>query len=66
MANFFYKDLSKAEFDLKLFSRMNLNEGRALFLLCGADGMSIEREQPDATHLITAIAIDGILFSPSK
>ena len=62
MNKFIYTELAKAEFDLKLFSKLNMNEGRLLYLKSDADGFEITREQP-ATRMIVSIAIDGIIFA---
>lgn len=62
---FIYKELSQAESDLRLFSDMNKNEDRLLFLICGPEGMHISQQlglTVEKIPLITAIAINGFMF----
>lgn len=58
-----YTEMAKAEQDLKLFSSMHMNEDKPLYLVCTPSGMVILRE-PTAVNLISAIALNGVLFEP--
>lgn len=55
-----YKELSEAEHDLKLFSNMNMNEDKTLYLVVIPMGMQIVKEPGDVA--IEAIARNGKLF----
>lgn len=59
---FVYKDHAKAMSDLELFSQMNYNEDRFLYLCAVIGGWVITKE----IGLIVAIAFNGTVFTPHK
>jgi hypothetical protein len=67
MANemFFYKELSHAENDLKLFSRMNAHEDKPLYLVNMVSGMVIVNsvEHTYMGNNIEAIGLNGTLYT---
>lgn len=56
--------LEEAEFDLELFSRMNMHEGRMLYLVFCAGGACIQYKAPDDQARIHMMALNGRLFVP--
>lgn len=62
---FYYDNKDQALFDLKLFSNMNANENKVLYLKKGDPGYWIDH---DAVHGddIEAIALNGVVFLPSS
>ena len=78
MYNFAYHDLAKALCDLEIFSSMNCNENRTLYLcdqtqfdtrltLQIQNNLNVVTVQPSGNLLpIRAIAINGQVFVPAK
>lgn len=62
MKQHIYKELSQAESDLKLFSKMNMYEGKFLYLISVPDGNVIQWQKPLYPEHILSIAINGNVF----
>lgn len=63
---FYYGDKTQAIFDLKLFSRMNQNENKPLYLLRTSDDKYWISNEVVFDQDIEAIAINGQVFEPSS
>jgi hypothetical protein len=63
MDDFKYIRLSNARFDLKLFSEMNMNECKVMYLVSVLGGWQIVTQLPADVNRIEAIAINGKIFS---
>ena len=61
--NFVYQDLSEAWFDLQLFSGMNMNQDRPMYLVHSPLGYVVQREMPEDAATIRAIAVNRKIFS---
>lgn len=59
-----YKEQDHAEFDLKIFSSMNCNEDKVLYLVNVSGGLEITQERPVDVGRVEAIGINGLLFIP--
>jgi hypothetical protein len=59
-----YKELAEGEHDLRLFSRMNMNEDRPLYLVKMVSGMVIvdSVERTAMGNGIEAIGLNGKIF----
>ncbi len=62
MAHFTYTELANAEHDLALFSRMNANEDKPLYLITVPGGMQIIKDPEITVDRIEAIGLNGKVF----
>lgn len=62
-----YKELATAEHDLKLFSGMNMNEDKPLYLVGVSGGLAIVNSVTEAmqAHYIHAIGLNGVPYPAS-
>jgi len=57
-----YKSYEDARYDARLFSRMNMNEDKPLYVMMGADGWYVDRKF-DHTKSLDSVAINGTVFN---